>query len=221
MYLYATNLMARGIAAADGHLGHIHDLYFDDQRFSVRWLVADVGHWLPGRRVLISPSQVGMVDLFAAVIPVKLTKDQVRHSPPGDTALPVSAQRQSEVARYYGLLSYEDPLGIWAPVLFPAGKPEAAAADQHHDPHLRSAREILTYAAHCRDGVLGSVSEILVNPRKWTLEAFVARLGEGALARHVMIAPGKVALISYEQRYVRFDLARADVPKEPPPEIIG
>src|SRR5438876_3455863 len=46
------------IAAVDGDLGSVKDLYFDDLTWTVRYLVVDTGGWLPGRQVLISPMSV-------------------------------------------------------------------------------------------------------------------------------------------------------------------
>jgi hypothetical protein len=52
------------IAASDGDLGSVHDLYFDDEAWVVRYLVLDTrwGKWLPGRLVLISPISVNQPD---------------------------------------------------------------------------------------------------------------------------------------------------------------
>ena len=48
------HLKAFDIQATDGSIGSIEDLYFDDERWTIRYVVADTGKWLPGRRVLIS-----------------------------------------------------------------------------------------------------------------------------------------------------------------------
>lgn len=46
------------IAATDGNLGSVSDLYFDDRSWAVRYLVVDAGPRLPGRRLLIPPISV-------------------------------------------------------------------------------------------------------------------------------------------------------------------
>ena len=43
------------VAATDGSLGRVDDLYFDDRNWAVRYLAVDAGDWLPGHRVLVSP----------------------------------------------------------------------------------------------------------------------------------------------------------------------
>jgi hypothetical protein len=47
-------LQGYAIRAIDGDIGQVHDFYFDDQSWLIRYLVVDTGNWLPGRRVLIS-----------------------------------------------------------------------------------------------------------------------------------------------------------------------
>jgi sporulation protein YlmC with PRC-barrel domain len=46
------------IAATDGNLGSVRDLYFDDRSWAVRYLVVDAGPRLPGRRLFVSPIAV-------------------------------------------------------------------------------------------------------------------------------------------------------------------
>ena len=43
------------IGATDGEIGHVTDFFFDDQRWTVRFLVVETGSWLLSRKVLISP----------------------------------------------------------------------------------------------------------------------------------------------------------------------
>ena len=50
------------IAATDGKLGSVRDLYFDDRSWAVRYLVVDGGPWLPGRRLFVSPVSVRRLD---------------------------------------------------------------------------------------------------------------------------------------------------------------
>ena len=49
-----SDLRGYSIRAADGDLGTVKDVYFTDLSWIVRYLVVDTGHWLPGRRVLLS-----------------------------------------------------------------------------------------------------------------------------------------------------------------------
>ena len=89
-------LRGYSIRATDGAIGAVDDLYFDDDRWAIRYLVVDTGCWLPGRKVLISPHAVGRPDWMAQQLPVSLTKAQVEGSPDVDTRKPVSRQYETE-----------------------------------------------------------------------------------------------------------------------------
>jgi hypothetical protein len=73
------------LGALDGEIGHVKDFYFDDQNWVVRYLVADTGSWLLGRKVLISPHAFGSLDPAGKLLPVKLTRKQIEDSPCRDS----------------------------------------------------------------------------------------------------------------------------------------
>jgi hypothetical protein len=60
--------------SADGEIGKVKDFYFDDQHWTVRYLIVDTGNWLIGRQVLISPHAVSSVNRNDRDISVRLTK---------------------------------------------------------------------------------------------------------------------------------------------------
>jgi hypothetical protein len=55
------DLIGSTIHATNGAIGSVSTLYFDDDRWTVRYFVVDIGHWLPARKVLISPLSVRQV----------------------------------------------------------------------------------------------------------------------------------------------------------------
>ena len=77
------------IAATDGELGRVHDLYFDDLSWTVRYLVVDTGSFLPDRWGLVSPQSLGRSDTDPASLRLPLTKTQFKagadmHTQAGD-----------------------------------------------------------------------------------------------------------------------------------------
>ena len=50
------------IHAKDGDIGKTHEFYFDDEQWTVRYLIANTGKWLLGRLVLVSPHALGKPD---------------------------------------------------------------------------------------------------------------------------------------------------------------
>src|SRR5678815_1289877 len=72
---------------AEDHLGRVRDVYFDDRRFHVRHLVAEIGHWPAHRLVLVSPWSVRRIDLPARVVQTDLGGDELTRSPDAECDL--------------------------------------------------------------------------------------------------------------------------------------
>jgi hypothetical protein len=102
------------IGAADGTIGHVKDFYFDDEAWVIRYLVVDTGTWLSSRTVLISPIAIGHPNWLEKILPVSITKEQVKNSPDIDTEKPVSRQHEIQYLGYYGYPYYWGGPGLWA-----------------------------------------------------------------------------------------------------------
>lgn len=82
------------IGALDGFIGEVKDYYFDDAQWGIQYLIVETGDWLASRRVLISTSVINGPNWSDNNIPVAITRDQVRESPPIDTHEPVARQHE-------------------------------------------------------------------------------------------------------------------------------
>ena len=91
-----TSLNGYSLQATDGELGKVKDVFFDDEKWTIRYLVVETGSWLNSRQVLISPYSIAGVDEVDEAIAVNLTQEQVRASPDIDTHQPVSRQMEGE-----------------------------------------------------------------------------------------------------------------------------
>ena len=72
-----SHLNGSTINATDGTIGHASAAFFDDQSWTVRYVVVDSGSWLLGRSVLISPYSVKAPLDASKNIDVMLTREQV------------------------------------------------------------------------------------------------------------------------------------------------
>ena len=85
------------MGATDGDLGEVTDVYFDDQRWTLRYMVVATGRWLHGRKVLISPLSVSGISWDDGVIDLSISQQQVRASPGIDTDRPGLAATRDRV----------------------------------------------------------------------------------------------------------------------------
>ena len=136
------------VRATDDAVGSIRDFYFDDEHWTVRYLVVDTGEYFSGRRVLVSPVSFRETDASTRQFHLALTRAKVKASPEIDLDKPVSRQHERDFFRYYGWPYYWGfgAEGIWGGTNSPAvlaGRTWSdldLPADPGGDPHLRRRR---------------------------------------------------------------------------------
>jgi hypothetical protein len=144
------DLEGYAIRAADGVIGHIKDIHFDDHNWVVRYFVVETGSWLSSRKVLISPIAIGKPDWAARVLPVPITKEQVKGSPDIDMLTDVGHTGRG--ADYLVAQSNDDRV-------------EAAEErlQENSDLYVRSCNALLGYHIQANDGGMGQVKGLMVD----------------------------------------------------------
>lgn len=215
-------LKGRRLGAVDGEIGKIQDFYFDDQHWTVRYLVADTGYWLPDRLVLISPHAVRFVAEEENQVKVQLTREQIENSPPITADQPVSRQYERDYYQYYGWPLYWTGPALWGPgpdplyfAPLPSQTDEQAAAAHPGDPHLRSVQELIAYHIRALDGEIGHVEDAIVDDKNWMIRYFVVDTRNWLPGKRVLIAPPWIQGISWEESVVSVDLPRAQIQQAP------
>jgi sporulation protein YlmC with PRC-barrel domain len=231
------DLEGYAIGATDGTVGQVKDFYFDDEAWVVRYLVVETGAWLNSRRVLISPFSIGTPNWSDKLLPVTITKEQVKHSPDIDTEKPVSRQHEIEYLGYYGYPYYWGGSALWGGELYPnmmipgavgldapyesRADPQAyerAEAVRHRDddPHLRSCKAVAGYHIVASDGEIGHVHGLLVDERTWAIRYLVVNTSNWWVGHQVLIAPQWITGVSWSDATVTVDLTREAVREAPP-----
>ena len=108
-----SDLTGYKLLSLDGEIGKAKDFYFDDHHWGIRYLIADTGHWLLGRMVLLSPYALADVMGSTRDISVNLTKKQIESSPSLDVDKPVSRQFENSYYGFYGWPAYWGSLYMW------------------------------------------------------------------------------------------------------------
>ena len=94
-------------------LGTIQDFYFDEERWTVRYVVVKTGRWLTGRVVLLSPMSLDHVQWDQSLVVFALTREQIQSAPDADLAMPVSRRWEAAYAGHYALPYYWTGAGVW------------------------------------------------------------------------------------------------------------
>jgi sporulation protein YlmC with PRC-barrel domain len=221
------DLESSTIHATDGDVGRVRTVLFDDERWTVRYLVAETGRWLSGRRVLLSPISVDRVRWADGAIDVGLSREQVKNSPDITTDVPVSRQRELEFYRYYGYPHYWGGAGIWGAGAYPAmlahaddqrGMAHAAVVFEQSgtpDTHLRDASVVAGYGIAAADGDIGRVDDFLFDDRTWTIRYLVVDTSRWLGGRHVIVSPEWVTDVSWGESAVHVALTREAIKASP------
>ena len=107
------------LQATDGEIGRCKDFLFDDESRVIRWMVADTGKWIPGRKVLISPVSLGEPDWTSRRFDVLLSKHDVESAPGLEAHEPVSRQYEAELYRFRGYTPYWGGVALWGLAAIP------------------------------------------------------------------------------------------------------
>lgn len=214
------------LGATDGEIGHVLDFYFDDQDWVIRYVVADTGHWLPGRQVLLTPHSLGTLDSVGQPLRVNLTRKRIAGSPSADAHKPVSRQFEEEYYRYYGWPYYWQGNALWGmsgfPVLElpPERLPVGAGKNggEHvpaKDAHLRSTKAVTGYRVQAADGTFGHVADFVMDDKSWAITELVIRTGHRLSGREVTMSTDRVERISWEESTVHTDMTREMIEASP------
>jgi hypothetical protein len=213
------------LTGKDGDIRRCKDFLFDDRYWTIRYMVADTGKWLPGRKVLISPVLLGKPDWLALSFPVDLTKEQIENSPPVDEHAPVSVQQERKMARYYGMPYYWTGGAIWGEYILPlalrAVREQVADTDPNGeekdraDHHLRSTKEVIGYHIQATDGQVGHVEDFIVEDDTWRIRYLVVDTRNWLPGRKVILSPLWAVAVDWPGKKVHVDITREKVKSSP------
>jgi hypothetical protein len=209
---------------------------FDDETWTVRYMVADTGSWLTGRLVLLSPQSLGHADWGARRFPVNLTRQQIEDSPPIEDDLPVNRRHEIDLNAHYGWRDYwgggmftaATATGIAQPgqvFTTPAGESDEdrlesqkARARQDEDidhPELRSVRDVTGYDIESTTGQIGVVDDFVIDDADWSVRYMAIDTHKWLPGKDVLVAPGWIKEISWHEHTVTVELGKQKIEEAP------
>lgn len=159
-------LQSYKLESLDGEIGMVKEFYFDDQHWTIRYLVADIGNWLKGRQVLISPHTLAAVTNNEQRIKINLTNKQIEDSPSLDSDKPFP--RQFEDA-YPSIMRDRKMEKTW-------------------DTYLRRTHGVTGHRIQAANGEIGHVVDFIIDDETWAIRYLLIDTRN--------LWPGKKVLIS-------------------------
>jgi uncharacterized protein YrrD len=219
MLYRAKTLQGYQLNSRDGKIGKVKEFYFDDRHWTIRYLVADTGHWLTGRQVLLSPYALGAVNREEKEIVVDLTKKQIEGSPSLDSDKPVSRQFENSYYGYYGMPMYWSGPYSWGPYPYPmrdrAHWGESTRSEKAWDPALRSTHGVAGYHIQATDGEIGHVEDFIIDPETWAIRYLIVDTRNWWPGKKVLISPQWIERVSWPELKVFVNLSREAIKQSP------
>jgi sporulation protein YlmC with PRC-barrel domain len=210
-----TELRGDKIAAKDGEIGRVEQVYFDDESWRVRYFVVNTGGWLSRRKVLISPAFVDRSKSSEEALTVGLTRDQVQQSPEVDADKPVDRQYEEAYARYYGIPLYWAPPGEAGLSTVQRSAERARkleeAKSKASESHLRSSDEVIGYSIQASDGKIGHVEDLRIDDGNWAIADLVVDTRDWLAGRKVLVPQSAIQDIDWNTKQLRLRMSRRDV----------
>lgn len=224
MIISLKDMLGLKIAAKDGEIGKAKDFYFDDVGWNIRYLVIETGNFLLGKKVLISHYSFKQPDRQSEHIPIDLTMDKIRNSPDIGEKMPISRQKEQELAMYYQWPLYWMNMNAVPPeesVLLRNMWSEEMIEEKNKnksvlEAHLRSFSEVKSYNINARDTNIGHVDDLLVDDKTWKIRYLVIDTRKWLPGgKNVLISPAWIEKVNWSENNVYVD-QEADVIENSP-----
>jgi len=219
MLCKANTLKGYTLDSLNGKIGKVKEFYFDDQHWTIRYLVADTGTWLTGRQVLLSPYALVAVNTEQQNIEINLTKQQIEDSPPLGSDKPVSRQYEDAYYGFYGWPTYWRGPCVWGDFPNITQDPEqwktASRGEKAWDPYLRSSEDVTGHHIQAADGEIGHVEDFIIDDETWAIRYLIIDTRNWWPGKKVLISPQWIERVSWLESKVFVNLPSETIKQAP------
>lgn len=224
MLIRAKELKTFTIDATDGEIGQVLDFYFDEDRWTVRYIVVDSGAWFSASTLLVSPAAIFSIDSPGRYINTSLSRLEVKNSPTFDRRLPLL--RHSEIAYhdYFHYAYYWAGPNLWGSAANPSeirnvaaaqGGITASFAHATEHTHVHSAESVNGFQIAAVDSDVGYIKDFLLDDETWAIRYLIIDTGNWWPGKQIMLAPQWATEVRWAERRVYVDLALEDIKNSP------
>ncbi|MHB9029741.1 MAG: PRC-barrel domain-containing protein [Candidatus Latescibacterota bacterium] len=238
----AKDIIGYTVSGAEGELGKVEDLYFDEEFWIIRYLRVDVGRWFMNRKTLVSTAALRETNGKERSIGADLFKEKIRQSPEVDFGRPISREKEEEINAFFqwpvywdinrypeypGVTEREYPeirkpgyhgavRGYYSPSVEEEERKKAGEeAIGGAEFHIRGAKDIIGGPVQATDGEIGHVSDLIVDSDSWAVRYVEVDTRNILPGKHVLVLPQMVMRINWDESRV-FITVRKDVVKLAP-----
>jgi len=218
----ASALNGYPIKATDGQLGTVAGVMYDESDWSIRWLVADTGDWLSGRRALLPVAALGQPDPDRHHLPVNLTMRQVAECPDFDASEPLSQETETMVRNYYDLPNGDDRVPADGEIARGPSRVLVAAPaglDVTRDgSHVHRISGITGDSIEAADGDIGHAEDFPIDSTLWQVRFLTVHASSWWTDEKRLISPLSIDWIDRARSIIHLDVT-CQKEKDSPPYV--
>ncbi|MDT8417267.1 MAG: PRC-barrel domain-containing protein [Lutibacter sp.] len=207
-------LIGYRIEAENGENGTVKDFLFDEKNWIIRYLKADLGTFLPGRKVHIPKGFLKQPDWITGTFPVELSKEEIEKSPLVDDDVTVSRKYEKELNKHFKIIDYWSNLYIppsGLPVYNfpprPITAPNKIVDEKDLDTFIRSFKEVKGYHIQALNGEMGHIEDLIIEDSDWQIVyAVVDTRNWLPWSKKVLISINHMESISYVAQKVNLNI---------------
>lgn len=226
-----SKLLALQLHTAEGPFGTIVDLCLEQRSWALRYLVADIGSWLPGRKILVSPTTVGVPDWGNNQLPIRMNRFEATNSPYFDTDEPLTRQREEQLVIYHGWPKYWTSAA--GPDVAHLDESDAIAEGSHNGPVVSSEANCSNLPAQnggprcqsvhklagcpiiARDGAAGHVVDLLTDTESWKILFLLVDTGTRFSGKTVVLRISAVSDVVTETGQISVERSKQQIESAP------
>jgi hypothetical protein len=195
------------IYAIDGKMGELLGFFFDEETWHIRFLVADTGHGLAGKKVLIPADYLQAPKAGEGRFHVDVTREQIRNSPSLSKAESTHNKPEKIGMSDYYILEPSGEISLVGP------EPVMVGRFDVHD--LYDTDTVKGYAIHATDGVIGHLIDFIFDDESWIVRYLVVDTGGWWPGRKVLLSPEWIESVNWYDNKVFVSVTRQSIKTAP------
>ncbi|SER72148.1 PRC-barrel domain-containing protein [Salipaludibacillus aurantiacus] len=220
MLLHYSWLTSYTVYGNDGEIGKVKDVYFDEIKWTIRYLVVNTGKTFLSDQAFISPASVEKIDHQNEVIRAGISNDEVQKSPdPGEE--PVTRKFEKDFTLHYRLNPYWVGNGVWGTTAAPHDMMNEEAQllqpEQGDDrTYVHQAKNVTGYTLSVKDETFGKIDDLLIDGSTFQIKYFIVDSRKWFPGgKKVIISPQWIDEIFWDTAQIRIDVTRQQIEDAP------
>lgn len=219
MYTTFCNIQGFSVKTWDQEIvGHIKSLYFDELTWTVRYILIETILFVDKKTAIITPVTIDKIKLDERMVVLSLKKDHIEKSPDIDGVMPLSREKELDLAERYEWPAYWEDLSASMPdvveeLTISKESPTAERSEMENNP-VRDMATILSYQVVAQRDSIGSAKDFIFDTDTWHV-AFLIVYVAGLRGQEVMLPPTAIAQVNWQEKAV-YTNTQADTVKKAP-----